>query len=124
MPFGSDNLHFCALLHSIKSLLAQGKLQQAKKLAALLPAGRLPAPLRAVLRPPKFRTGSPPSGAEQPDRDKDYRWIARHRQEYEGRWVALHRGCLLGEAASLSELAASIDPELGTRVTPLFPQLK
>lgn len=121
-PMGTT--HFFVSIQSIRNLIVHGKLQQAQKLAALLPADQMPAELLAVLRPPRFRTRAPRLEARQPCRSKDYRWISQHGQEYVGRWVALHQGQLLADAASLSELAASIDPELAKRVMPLFHRVR
>jgi hypothetical protein len=43
---------------------------------------------------------------ERPDRTAEFRWIAEHRQEYAGQWVALHGDRLLSHSTDAREIFA------------------
>jgi len=44
---------------------------------------------------------------EMPDRTAEFRWIAEHRQEYAGQWVALHGDRLLSHSTDAREVFAT-----------------
>jgi hypothetical protein len=48
-----------------------------------------------------------PTSAE--DIRKDVEWIQLHHQEYQGQWIALHKGVLLGANKSLVALHNAIE---------------
>jgi hypothetical protein len=59
-----------------------------------------------VLAPPRILSKeAPPRSDLKANRD----WLKAHRNEYQGQWVALHDGELLGAAHSLGELKDQID---------------
>lgn len=88
----------------IRSLIEQEKITAARRMLDAAPPTFLNDPriarLRKVLAPPTLRV----SQKRDTDRSLDYQWIRDHRQEYRGRWVALHEGRLLAAAASLRGL--------------------
>src|SRR5262245_31199923 len=44
---------------------------------------------------------------EMPDRTAEFRWIAEHRQEYGGQWVALHGDRVLSHSTDAREVFAT-----------------
>jgi len=47
---------------------------------------------------------SPPTGEPDPDRQLEYAWLRKHRDEYAGQYVALSGNQLVASAPSLKEL--------------------
>jgi len=88
----------------IRVLIEQDKIGPARKLLAiaLAEAAAEPALLRLqrALAPPKISKSS----ATDADRSREYGWLALHRAQFRGRWVAVVGDDLLAEASTFKEL--------------------
>lgn len=67
-----------------------------------------------VLAPPKVvRSNLPANPSVRANRD----WLKKHRQDYQGRWIALRSGELAGIANSLDELVGQVGETQGILLT-------
>lgn len=98
------------LVRSVRLSLKAGAHLTARKLA-LVGAVRFPeheelVKAARILAPPTARVVK----SEQRTNWKgNIEWLQRHRNEYEGQWVALRSGSLVATAGSLAELLAEVD---------------
>ena len=70
-----------------------------------------------VLAPPKVvESNLPPNPSVRANRD----WLKEHRQEYQGRWIALRSGVLAGVANSLDELVGQVGETQGVLLTKIL----
>lgn len=86
---------------------------------------RLDEKLRALRQAPELPITPRLIGKTQPpkDRSREDEWLARHRDEYAGQWVALDGDRLLGHGPHLKEVAeaahqAGVKDALLVRVEP------
>jgi hypothetical protein len=65
--------------------------------------------LAALVAPPRLlgRRSSPNAGVST-----SMRWFDQHRGEYQGQWVAIHHGEIVGHAASREMLEVELPPNL------------
>lgn len=98
------------IIKGIQFALAVGAHRAARRIASL-GGGRFPGhkelqKYSSVLKPPKIisREVSPSS-----DLSANRNWLEAHRGEYQGQWVAIHNGVLLGTELNLRELRSQID---------------
>ena len=68
---------------------------------------------RVLASPQVMRSHLPSNPSVRANRD----WLKRHRQDYQGRWIALRSGALAGVANSLDELARQVGETKGVLLT-------
>ena len=70
-----------------------------------------------VLAPPKVvKSNLPPNPSVRANRN----WLKEHRQEYQGRWIALRSGELAGVANSLDEVVRQVEDTQGVLLTKIL----
>ncbi len=70
-----------------------------------------------VLAPPRVvKCNVPPNPSVRANRD----WLKEHRQEYQGRWIALRSGELADTANSLDELVGQVGETQGVLLTKIL----
>lgn len=107
-------------IRAVRLALAAGAYLQARQLSAeganpfpedaeLKKAAHVLAPSRVIER-----------GPADPTIALDTAWLKQHRSEYQGMWVVLRRGQLLGAAKELGPLAVQIGDLRGLLVTRIY----
>lgn len=95
-------------LAAIRELLSQGQLKDAR---VLIERARKQFPeneeLHALhkITAPRRAARSP---VTHPPRDREVRWLAEHRHDYKGRWVALNGRELLAVAETMKQLLSAL----------------
>lgn len=90
-----------AVVRSVKYLLSNGQIEEARKLASSLPGSSISARLKRLLAPPVVRSASDDS---RPEIGSDFHWLRKKAIQFTGLWVALSNGRLLASAESLKAL--------------------
>jgi hypothetical protein len=108
-------------LAAIQSALAVGAFLVARQLSALgteqYPEHPRLRNYAHILAPPKvIQRDLPPDSTLFANRD----WIMTHRTEFQGQWVALRNGELLGAADSLDVLTQAVPVAKGILFTKVF----
>lgn len=82
---------------------------------------RLDEKLRALQRLPELPITPRIIGKSQPpkDRSKENEWLARHRDEYAGQWVALDGDRLIGHSTRFEDVSRAVK-ESGIRDALIF----
>lgn len=84
---------FDSILSQVQQLSAHDQLQIIQRVAQSLEHAQQPAKSHVAVRPASLR-----------DFSVDRQWLAEHRDEYAGQWVALENGQLISHGPSAKEV--------------------
>ena len=109
-----------AFVNAVKWALAAGAHLKARELATqgaeLFPGDPELVKMARILAPPKYLGSSPANYAAKLNRA----WLARHRKQYRGRWVAIKEGKLVASANEPAELRKKVGDLRGHLVTKVW----
>lgn len=91
------------IAEQLKKLIENGSVAEAREILTTIQVGRSPKieHWRKVLAEPKARCAPSATGGSFRE---DAVWLQQHARKYQGQWVALKQGVLLGSHASRLEL--------------------